>query len=170
MIKIIKILTSSTIFFLLRCLKQTIIFSVKLGSADDFCILLPDIPSTKLLVFLRCLLNGNLKSIDRTTFHVLKDVASILGTLHGLVQENDLGNCRDSRSKNTIVDSEDNIDEIPDKSEYIEQDEIDNGNSDVHLSNDYEPNSVGTFNISDGDALNNKCLLTLASVDIDQVT
>jgi len=146
--------------------------SLALSSLDDFCILLPDVSSRKLLVFLRCLFNGRLHEINVNTLEILKEVAEILGTLNEL-------------SKLQNEEDTPNVEEI-----YVSMKDVgDASNNKVQIIelNGRQPESIETCkNISNsseelnhslgigfGEAevdLDKKCLLNLAAVDLEKVT
>eukprot|EP00092_Neocalanus_flemingeri_P029795 GFUD01032349.1.p1 GENE.GFUD01032349.1~~GFUD01032349.1.p1 ORF type:complete len:823 (+),score=166.44 GFUD01032349.1:67-2535(+) len=144
--------------------------SLSLTSLDDFCILLPDISSRKLLVFLRCLFNGRLREINVNTLEILKEVADILGTLD-VPNENQ----KDASTVGEIYVSINDVEgESNDKVEMIDV----NGKEPVNLencknvlNNSEELSQCLGMGFGDSDAdLDKKCLLNLAAVDLEKVT
>jgi len=148
--------------------------SLSLSSLDDFCIVLPDISSRKLLVFLRCLFNGKLREINFNTLEVLKEVADILGTLNGLtrlqnVVQNDAStievNCVSKNDSNETI-GDVHIIELDSNGPVIN---MDNCTNMLNSSDSEEVNQYLGFGDSDTD-LDKKCLLNLAVVDLEKVT
>jgi len=137
--------------------------SLSVSSLDDFCILLPDISSRKLLVFLRCLFNGRLKEINSNTLQILKEVIGVLGSL---TECNTSQKSINTNEVDTLGMSEkQKIDELP-NNEVVKMQ-----STATPLNPSEDMPLCPEMRISDSESdLEQKCLLNLAAVDLNKVT